>query len=216
MEFRLQAARDNHCVQPRKRGTPNQEPDHFGGSVRMRPLAPARLRLTRRSGVETGFAVMRTFLQNILITFALALCVLVVIQWHRESELRRDADRLATQARKDQAAIDSLRQNLTRAGSELSQAEYSLKQLAESGATSRAELERATAELKRVAAELVSHKAALTQANENIVSQNATMKRLADERNETVARFNKLVEDHNALVKKWNEQQEQNAGPAQK
>ena len=32
MEFRLQAAPDNHSVQPRKRGTPNQEPDHFGGS----------------------------------------------------------------------------------------------------------------------------------------------------------------------------------------
>ena len=46
LEFRLQAARGIHHVLPRKRGTPNETPAYFGGSVRMHPFlgAPASRR----------------------------------------------------------------------------------------------------------------------------------------------------------------------------
>ena len=37
LEFRLQAARGIHHLLPRKRGTPNETPAYFGGSVRMHP-----------------------------------------------------------------------------------------------------------------------------------------------------------------------------------
>jgi hypothetical protein len=37
LEFRLQAARSIHHLLPRKRGTPNETPAYFGGSVRMHP-----------------------------------------------------------------------------------------------------------------------------------------------------------------------------------
>lgn len=158
---------------------------------------------------------MKTFLQNLLITFALALCVLIAIQWHRESKLREEADKLAEAARKDQQTLEVLRADLKRTSTELARGDAMRKQLAESSTSSRAELDRTVDELKRgeselqrISRELASHKAALTQANENITAQNETMKRLANERNDAVAKFNRLVGEHNVLVKQWNEQQE--------
>ncbi len=163
---------------------------------------------------------MKTFLQNLLITFALALCVLIAIQWHRESNLRDEADKLAEAARKDQQAMESLRADLKRTSDELARVEAVRKQLAEAGSSSRIELERITRELKRaetelqrLARELAPHKTALLQANENITTQNETLKNLAGERDAAVAKFNQLVEDHNALVKQWNVQQEQITKP---
>lgn len=166
---------------------------------------------------------MKTFLQNLLITFALALCVLVAVQWHRESKLRGNQEKLEEAERKNHTSLESLRVEMKRTSDELARVEVLRKQLSESGNTIRSELERTTEELKRIQAELqrnarelATHKTALTQANDNITVQNETLKKLADERNDAVAKFNTLVEEHNALVKQWNAQQEELAKPKKK
>ena len=54
----------------------------------------------------------------------------------------------------------------------------------------------------------------LTNANQAILEQNERMKKLAEEGNEVVKKYNKLSADYNELVNKWNKQQEELARQA--
>ena len=54
----------------------------------------------------------------------------------------------------------------------------------------------------------------LTNANLTILEQNARMKKLAEEGNDVVKKFNDLNAKYSELVEKWNKQQQDLAKPA--
>lgn len=152
--------------------------------------------------------LMKNLLQNLLILFSFGLCVLLAYQWHREGELRDQMQRSGATARSAGETIENLRNDVRRLEGEIVRTEGLRKQLAASAAATEQEIERLKAELRQQgsrAAELESFKVALAQANENIKTQNETLRQLAEERDEVAARFNNLAEDYNALVSRWNE-----------
>lgn len=153
---------------------------------------------------------MKNLLQNLLILFALGLCVLLAIQWHREGVLRDQLQRSNSTAHTVSETIQSLQNDVHRLEAEIGRVEGLRKQLAAAATVREQEVARLTAELKQheaLAAELDSFKTALAKANEGIRVQNEAMQRLTEERNDIAERFNQLASDYNALVSRWNEQQ---------
>ena len=57
---------------------------------------------------------MRTFLQNLLIFFALCLCGLIAFQWVRETDLQRDSQRLTDSIQDKLEAIQNLQVSVKR------------------------------------------------------------------------------------------------------
>jgi chromosome segregation ATPase len=153
---------------------------------------------------------MKNLLQNLLILFALGLCVLLALQWHREGVLREQLEKSDDTTQTVSRTIESLRSDVSRLEAEIARVEGLRKQLSAAAAERELELSRLTLELQasdQLAAELKSFKAALDKANQNIKAQNEALQELADERNELAGRYNQLAEDYNALVNRWNEQQ---------
>jgi chromosome segregation ATPase len=153
---------------------------------------------------------MKNLLQNLLILFALGLCVLLAFQWHREGVLREQLQRSDSTTRTVSETIEALQSDVGRLEAEIARVEGLRKQLSASATAREQELARLTLELQKsdqLAAELESFKAALARANENIKVQNESLEDLANERNELAERYNQLAEDYNALVNRWNEQQ---------
>lgn len=154
-----------------------------------------------------SFNVMKTFLQNLLLVFAVGLCVLVFIQWQRELRLRADLKVAGSQ-------VDALQSDLTRAEGEVARLDE-LKRRYEGVAVTNAtsglqwelKAEAANRELERLNQQLAVVQAALERANTNLARQNAELKALAEDRNELVSRFNELATDYNDLAARWNEQQ---------
>ena len=174
---------------------------------------------------------MKNFLQNLLLGFALALCLLVAFQWHREAKLRQREQTLTDDLQKQRATVQSLEGSVKRAEAEILRLDALKNQLNDAVKTNKAEiarlkldLQKSDAESDRMTKQAEVYKTALDTANESIkkqndsiTTQNEEMKKLAADRNEVVLKFNKMAEDYNDLVKKWNEQQEQlakNAPPA--
>jgi len=155
---------------------------------------------------------MKNILQNLLILFAMGLCALVAFQWHREGQLRGQLQALEFSAGRDRETIQLLRGDTQRFQAEMTRTEAQWKQLSEAVAAHKQEAARLVGELQKreqLAAEVESLKAALAKANQNIIIQNEAMKRLTEERDEMTTKFNLLAADYNALVTRWNAQQEQ-------
>ncbi len=155
---------------------------------------------------------MKNFLQNLLIFFALCLCGLVAVQWHRETKLQQQIQRLSDAARDKVEATQSIQSALNRAEEEVKRLDAlknGLNELVKSNqvriARLQSDLERADTETGKNLKQIDAYKSALEQANANIRKQNEDLKRLAAERNEAATKFNKLVEDYNALAQKWSE-----------
>lgn len=143
---------------------------------------------------------MKHLLQNLLIFFALGLCVLLAVQWHRESVLREQLQRSDTTTRSVSETIGSLQSDVSRLEAEITRIE-SLRQQLATNAIAR------EVELARLKADAESLRAALTKANQNITVQNDALKQLGSERDDAVQRYNQLAVDYNALVERWNAQQ---------
>lgn len=150
---------------------------------------------------------MNTFLKNLLLGFALGLCVLVVWQWRRELGLRADLKIVTSQ-------VSALRAEVARTEGEvlrLDELKRRYEGVAATNSTAgqqwESKAQAAAREVERLIKQLAVVQAALDQSNTNIVRQNAEVKQLADDRNETVARFNELAADYNELAARWNEQQ---------
>jgi septal ring factor EnvC (AmiA/AmiB activator) len=144
---------------------------------------------------------MKNLLQNLLIFFALGLCVLLAVQWHRESVLRQQLQRSDKTTRSVSETIDSLQSDVSRLEAEITRID-GLRQQLTTNVIAR------EAEAARLKAEVESLGAALTKANQNITVQNDALKKLASERDGAVQRYNQLAVDYNALVERWNAQQQ--------
>lgn len=157
---------------------------------------------------------MRNLLQNLLIVFALGLCVLVAAQWHREAKLNTARQTLDDEARRSGETIQSLRGDVQRAEAEI----LRLSKLRETDQATTAELarlkgerQRREVEFQRLTKQAEAYKTALDtanasikQQNESITTQNEELKRLTADRNEVVLKFNQMAEQYNELVARWN------------
>lgn len=153
---------------------------------------------------------MKNLLQYLLIIFALALCALVAIQWQREARLQRQLQPLTEELQKQRNTATALSNSVTRANAEILRLNTLTNQLAESLKSSQAEIDQLKSEPRTATnpEEVEAYKKALETANARIAKQNEEMQKLASDHNTAALQFNKLTEDYNELVKKWNAQQE--------
>jgi len=165
---------------------------------------------------------MKSFLQNLLIFFALALCGLMVFQWTVETDLRKKVQALTDTVHDKSEAIQNLQGNVKRDEAEIQRLDGLKNQLIQTVKSNEVritalgkDLDKTTNELDHAQKQIAVFKEAVDRANESIKGQNETiksqneeMKKMAEERNGLVQKFNKMAADYNDLAKKWNEQQE--------
>lgn len=172
---------------------------------------------------------MKSFLPNLLLALAIALCALCAVQWTREARLRRELVALQQIVRDKTQSEQTLQASLKRADAELARMDarnldlkqtgqtnsqdiaalrQQLKQSASDAATLRAKLAEYTTAVERQNESIRRQNESLAKQNKDIGESNAALKRLADERNawvkkhdESVLKFNDLVRQYNALVK---------------
>src|SRR6266550_4316520 len=171
---------------------------------------------------------MKNFLQNLLIFFALGLCALSAFQWVRETGLRKDLQHLTNVVQDKSQAILNLEANARLNREEIQRLDGQRKQLTETVksndlqiASLSRDLEKATNDLQKTEKQMLVYKDAyqrtsenLTNANLTITEQNERMKKLAQEGNDVVKKFNELNVKYSDLVDKWNKQQEELAKQA--
>ena len=165
---------------------------------------------------------MKNFLQNLLILFALSLCVLIAFQWVRETHLRANVQSLTDTVHDKTEAILNLQATIRRDEEEIKRLDGIKNQLTQTVKSNDVQIASLTKDLDKVKSDLEkqerqseAYKTALDKANENIIrqnedikSQNEQLKKLAEERNEAVVKFNKMVTNFNELAQKWNKLQE--------
>lgn len=170
---------------------------------------------------ESG--AMKNFLQNLLIFFALSLCALIAFQWVRETDLRKDIQRLNDTVHDKSQAIIDLEARVRHDEEEIQRLDGLKNELTATVKSNNLQiaeltkdLDKANAENQRKDKQLEVYKDALQTANDNIKkqnedikAQNEEMKKLGDERNDAVKKFNKMATDFNDLAQKWNKQQEE-------
>jgi len=171
---------------------------------------------------------MKAFLQNLLIFFALSLCVLMVFQWVRETHMQKDIQDLNNTIHDKLENIQNLQASVKHDESEIQRLDGIKNQLTQTVKSNDVQisnlikdLEKKTFEFERAEKQIEAYKGALEAANENIKKQNDDIKRqneemakMAEERNEVVKKFNKMAADYNDLAAKWNKQQEELAKQA--
>ena len=165
---------------------------------------------------------MKNFLQNLLIFFALCLCALIAFQWVRETDLRKKVQELTNVVHDKSEAILNLESNVRIQRDEIHRLDSQRKQLSEAVksndlqiANLSKDLEKATNDLQKTEKQMLVYKDAyqktsenLTNANLTITEQNERMKKLAQEGNDVVKKFNELNAKYSELAEKWNKQQE--------
>jgi chromosome segregation ATPase len=188
------------------------------------------LTLGRKFGILTHVIgrMMKAFLQNLLIFFALSLCAMISYQWVVETDLRKQVQGLSDTVHDKLENIQSLQSNVKRDEGEIVRLDglkTALTQTVKSNDLQISALvkavEKATNEVERQEKQMEVYKGALDSANENIKKQNDDIKtqneemaKLAADRNEVVKKFNKMAADYNDLAAKWNKQQEELAKAA--
>jgi chromosome segregation ATPase len=164
---------------------------------------------------------MRTFLQNLLIFFAVCLCGLCAYQWVLETDLRKDLQKLTDNVQDKKEAIQNLQASVKHDEGEIQRLDGLRTQLTQTVKTNEfqiselnKDLEKATNSLDRAEKQVTTYKDALEQANDNIKRQNDNIKKqneelakVAEERNDVVKKFNKMATDYSDLAQKWNKQQ---------
>lgn len=179
---------------------------------------------------------MKTFLNNLLIVFAIALCALISFQWVRETDLRKTVQSLNDTIHEKLELIQTLQADVRRNQAEIVRLDGIKNELTQTVKTNNLQiaalsrdLEKTASEVERAERQVEVYKNALQTANEsikkqneNIARQNEEMAKLAEDRNEIVKKYNKTAADFNELATKWNKQQEElakaatNAPPAKK
>jgi chromosome segregation ATPase len=165
---------------------------------------------------------MKSFLQNLLIFFALALCALIAYQWVRETDLRKNLQARTDEIHDKSETIQNLQGNVKRDEAEIQRLDGLKTQLTQTVKSNDVriaglgkDLDKATNALDHAEKQVGVYKDAVERANDSIKTQNETiksqndeMKKMAEDRNVLVQKYNKMAADYNDLAKKWNEQQE--------
>jgi chromosome segregation ATPase len=171
---------------------------------------------------------MQKFLSNLLIFFALSLCVLCAFQWVRESHLRKEIADLQHSVYQKLEAIQNLESQLKQTKEDVTRLDSLRVQLSGIIKTNKEEIlnltkysEKLEKEIDAAKAQIAVYKDAVDKANDNIKrqnedikKQNEDMKQLAADRNATVEKYNKVVDQYNDLVKQFEKFQEDAAKAA--
>src|SRR6266568_6967674 len=127
---------------------------------------------------------MKNFLQNLLIFFALCLCALIAFQWVRETELRRNIQKLTDTVHDKAEAIQSLQGTVKRDEADIQALESLRSQLTATVKSNQVDIARLTKDLEKADAEneknrqqVQIYKDALLTANDNIKTQNENIKK---------------------------------------
>jgi chromosome segregation ATPase len=171
---------------------------------------------------------MKNFLQSLLIFFALCLCVLMVVQWVKETDLHKQVQALTDTIHDKSEAIQTLQVQLRRDEDEIKRLDGLKNELTATVKSNRLDIANLTKSLDKANFEndknlkqIEVYKDAVKTANDSIMKQNEEikkqneeMKKLADDRNAIVQKFNDLAKQHSDLVDRWNKQQEELAKAA--
>ena len=164
---------------------------------------------------------MKNPLQNLLIFLALCLCALCVFQWHRETALREQIQKITNTSQDNLENIRSLQTALKTSDEEIKRLDglkTELTAIVKSNQTHIATLmkavEKSDQETEKERKQVEVYKTALQTANdaikkqnEDVKKQNEELKTLAAERNDAVTKYNKVVHEFNDLAQKWNDAQ---------
>src|SRR5262245_7794730 len=128
---------------------------------------------------------MKAFLQNLLIFFSLALCVLIAFQWVRETSSQKKMQKLTDTIHDKSEAIQNLQQTVKRDEAEIQRLDGLKNQLTEIVKSNNVEIAQLSRDLKKVEAEneknmkqLEVYKEAYKTANENVLKANEDIKTL--------------------------------------
>jgi chromosome segregation ATPase len=161
---------------------------------------------------------MKNFLQNLLIFFALCLCGLIAFQWVRETDLRRELQKLTNTVQDKTEAILNLQATVRQNNDEIKRLDGLRIQLTDIVKSNDVEIASLKKDLQKITIEndknkrqmetykeaFETEKAAVQQGNENIERLSADLKRIADDRNGIVKKLNKNVEHLNTLTEQLN------------
>ncbi len=165
---------------------------------------------------------MKSFLQNLLIFFALCLCALIAFQWVRETNLLKRVQALTDTVHDKSDAIQSLQDAAKRDEAEIQRLDGLKNQLLATVKTNQSQIAQLTKDLDKTTLEneknlkqIELYKEAVQRANDNVLKQNETirtqneeLKALADDRNKAITNLNEMVKKYNDLAENWNKLQE--------
>jgi chromosome segregation ATPase len=157
---------------------------------------------------------MKNLLQNLLVFFALCLCGLIAFQWVRETELRRQVQKLTNDLQDRKEAILQLQSTVRQNNEEIKRLDGLKNQLTDLVKSNNVEIASLTKDLEKVKVEndrnqrqmevykeaFEKEKAAVQQGNENIERLSADLKRMADDRNIMVKKLNQNIGHLNVLA----------------
>ena len=161
---------------------------------------------------------MKNFLQNLLIVLALGLCGLCAWQWYVQTRLHIMGEALQQTVFNQAAAIQGYTKSISNTDAEIAGLSTRVNELKQTAMTN----EQVAAEQKReifrlhtssemMSNEIVQYKdavdkleAKLKEASDGILKQNDAIKKLADERNGAIQKYNDSMKERNALAEKYN------------
>jgi chromosome segregation ATPase len=162
---------------------------------------------------------MKNFHQNLLITLALALCVLCAFQWYAQTLQRREFERQAQLLSQKLAAIQGYTNTIATLQGQLAQTDARITELRgtiqtndQLVLTQKRDLNRVEAENETLTNQIAQYQTAITnfqdklkEAYDGVKKQNEAITALVAQRDEFVQKLNDSVKNRNDIVAKYNE-----------
>lgn len=162
---------------------------------------------------------MKNFQQNLLITLALALCVLCAFQWYEQTIQRNEIATLNGMVYEKNVTIQDATNSIATLNHQIEQMDARLTEIKAAAATNeqlvvsqKAEIARLEFSNLNLTNEIGQYKAAvdtlaakLKEAYAGIEKQNEAITNLVTQRDDFVKKFNDEVKDRNDIVAKYNE-----------
>lgn len=159
-----------------------------------------------------------TLLTNLLIAFALGLCALCTFQWLRETETRREVQRLHDQVFQRDSSIQTHTNQIHHMDLQINELTADVAHLKSTVKTNEARIRDLTGERnelydtnKVLTANLEAYTKAygtltnqLQKAYDDIRKQNEAIKEVVAQRDEFVAKLNESIEERNKVVGEYN------------
>jgi chromosome segregation ATPase len=162
---------------------------------------------------------MKNFQQNLLVAFALLLCVLCADQWYGQAVQQNAFQKQGQVISQQLAAIQGYTNTISTLQNQLSQTDAHISELRMTTQTNaqfileqkrqlnaiESENESLTNQVAQYRAAIEAFEAKLKEAGEGIEKQNDAIKKLAAQRDEFVQKLNASVQDRNDIVSKYND-----------
>jgi chromosome segregation ATPase len=162
---------------------------------------------------------MKNFQQNLLIIFALALCLLCAAQWYRETGQRKTIESVNVLLSQKVAAIQDYTNRIRLLDTQVAQMDGHISELNTTIKTNdqlivtqKRELNRLETENESLTNQIIEYKRTVTayqvklkEVADGVQKQNEALKELAAQRDEFVGKLNDSIKERNTIVEKYNE-----------